>query len=101
MQVADRLRRIPGVESATFAGWALLTGNRWTGTVRVPGRAPESRSPYFLDVSAGFFETMRIGWIDGRDFRAGDAPPRVGGHGEPLGGIGLGNEGFARAFFER
>ena len=100
MQVAGQLRHTPGVESAAFAGWALLTGNRWTGSVRVPGQAVEPRAPYMLDVSPGFFETMRIPLIDGRDFRPGDAPPRLQGLGQPLAGVGIVNEAFARTFFD-
>ncbi len=99
-QVADRLRQTPGVESTAFAMWAPLTGNHWTGTVRVPGRAEEPRSPYFLSVSPGYFSTMGIGWIDGRDFRPGDGQPKLKGETELVGGAGIVNEAFARAYFD-
>ena len=99
MQVARHLRETPSVESVSLASWALLTGNRWTGRVRVPGHALEVRSPYFLDVSPGFFETMQIGFIDGRDFRAGDVPPQVLDHDKPIAGTGIVNEAFARVYF--
>jgi len=99
MQVARHLRETPGVDSVSLAGWALLTDNRWTGRVRVAGRAMEVRSPYFLDVSPGFFETMKIGFIDGRDFRAGDVQPRVMDHDQPIAGVGIVNEAFARVYF--
>jgi putative ABC transport system permease protein len=98
-QVADHVRRTPGVESVALSGWAPLTGNRWTGAVRVGGHALEARAPYFLDVSPAFFETMRIGLVDGRDFRAGDAPPRMNAQGQPLAGVGIVNEAFARVYF--
>jgi len=100
MQVADRLRRLPGVESVSLAGWALLTGNRWTATVRVPGHAVELRSPYFLDVSPGFFETMRIALTGGRDLRPGDIPPQLKPSGELLAGVGIVNKAFARIYFD-
>ncbi len=100
MELSNQLRQTPGVESVALAGWALLTGNRWTGSVRVPGRAVEARGPYMLDVSPGFFGTMRIALIDGRDFRAGDAPPRLQGLGQPLAGVGIVNEAFARTYFD-
>ena len=99
MQVADRLRETPGVQCVSLAGWPLLSRNRWTVDVRVPGHAVEARSPYFLDVSPGFFETMRIGLIDGRDFRPGDVPPRLKGSTQPLPGAGIVNEAFARTYF--
>ena len=100
MQVADHLRQTPGVESVSLSGWALLTGNRWTGSVRVPGRTVVPPSPYFLDASPGFFETMRIARIDGRDFRPGDAPPRLTEPAQPLAGVGIVNEAFARTYFD-
>ncbi len=99
MQVADRFHDTPGVKSVALAGWPLLSGNRWTTDVRVPGHAIEPRSPYVLDVSPGFFETMRIGQIDGRDLRPGDLPPRLSSSGQPLTGVGIVNEAFARAYF--
>jgi putative ABC transport system permease protein len=99
MQVVDRLRETPGVQSVSLAGWPLLSRNRWAVDVRVPGHAVEPRSPYFLDVSPGFFETMRIGLIDGRDFRPGDVPPRLKGSTQPLPGAGIANEAFARTYF--
>jgi predicted permease len=99
-QVADHLRQTPGVESVALSGWALLTGNRWVCSVVVAGRAAEARSPYFLDVSPGFFETMQIGWIDGRDFRPGDVPPRTKEQNLPLAGVGIVNEAFARIYFD-
>jgi putative ABC transport system permease protein len=99
LQVAEHLRQTPGVESASLAGWAPLSGNRWTSAVRVPGHAPQAQSPYMLDVSPGFFETMQIGFIDGRDFRPGDLPARLKEQ-IPLPGTGIVNEAFARTYFD-
>jgi hypothetical protein len=99
MQIADRLRDTPGVQSIALAGWPLLSRNRWTTEVRVPGHALEPHSPYVLDVSPDFFETMRIGQINGRDFRPGDLPPRLSSSGQALTGAGVVNEAFARAYF--
>jgi predicted permease len=97
-QVANHLRQLPGVESVAVAGWALLTGNRWTVSVQTGGQ-PSPMSPLALDVSPGFFETMQIGWLDGRDFRPGDRPPGLGQKGEPLAGVAVVNQAFARYFF--
>jgi putative ABC transport system permease protein len=97
-ELAERLRQIPGVESASLSGWPLLSQDTWTRTVRVPGRPLEPRSPYFLDVSPNFFETMRISWIGGRDFRPGDAFARLSG-GKPQAGVGIVNQAFARTYF--
>ncbi len=100
MQMVDRLRETPGVEAAALANWALLTRNRWTGAVRVPGRPIEARPTCCMAVSPGFFETMRIGLIDGRDFRRGDIPPHLENRNQPVGGVGIVNEAFSRAYFD-
>ncbi|HXR77442.1 MAG TPA: ADOP family duplicated permease [Bryobacteraceae bacterium] len=101
MQMADQLHGTPGVQSAALAGWPLLSRNRWTEMgVRVPGKLTEGRPSYVLDVSPGFFETMRIDQIDGRDFRRGDLPPRLGASTQPLPGVGIVNEAFARVYFK-
>src|SRR5439155_17801258 len=100
MQVADELRQTPGVEAVSLAGWPLLSGNGWTSNVRVPGRALEARSPYFLNVSPGFFETMRIAMLDGRDFRPGDIAPHLSGPGKAVPGVGIVNETFALTYFD-
>ena len=98
-QVADRLRGTPGVESVAFAGWPLMSGNGWSMTARVPGGAVEPRSSQVLDVSPGFLETMKIELIAGRDFRPGDTQPRVDDKGQPVPGVAIVNETFARAYF--
>ncbi len=98
MEVADRLRETPGVQSVALSGWALLT-DRGSAEVRLPGHAVEARPPYALDISPAFFETMRIGRTDGRDFRLGDLPPRLSAAGQPLPGVAIVNEAFARVYF--
>ncbi len=99
MQVADRLRSTPGVQSVALAGWPLLSRNRWTTDVRVHGHPVKAHSAYVLDVSPDFFATMRISMIDGRDFRLGDLPPGFIDTAKPLLGVGIVNEAFARAYF--
>ncbi len=97
-QVADRLRSIRGVQSVALAGWPLLSRNRWRTEVRIPGHRAEANSPYVLGVSPGFFETMRIGFIRGHDFRPGDLPPRTTNSGQRLPGVGIVNEAFGRTY---
>jgi len=97
MQAADRLRSTPGVQSVALAGWPLLSRNRWTTDVRVPGRNVEAHSAYVLDVSPGFFARMHIAMIGGRDFWLGD---RFSGTVRPLRRVGIVNEAFARAYID-
>jgi predicted permease len=98
--IADRLREMPGVVSATASGWPLLSNNHWTAAVRLPGRAEETKPPYFLGVTPGFFNTMRIPLISGRDFRGGDETPRLDAQNQAVAGIGIVNEMFARVYFQ-
>ena len=98
-QAVDELHSAPGVLSVAFSGWPLLSGNRWTGEVRLPGRAPESQGPYMLDVSPNYFATMGISLIAGRDLRPSDKQPDVNAAGEPVAGAGIVNEAFARTYF--
>jgi putative ABC transport system permease protein len=97
--VTDHLRQVPGVEAAAFAGWAPLSGNRWRAAVRVDGGRFEGSSPYFLEVAPAYFDTLRIDIVRGRDFRAGDPQSRLGPQQQPLAGLGIGNEAFARRYF--
>jgi hypothetical protein len=83
-----------------MAGWALMSESRWSGMVFVNGRPADTRPAYLLDVSPGFFETMRIGLVDGRDFRPGDRAPTVDPQNQPIPGIGIVNETFARIYFD-
>ena len=69
-----KLRGVPGVESVAMAGWPLLDGNGWNGFIWVNGQPTEVLA-YFLSVSPGFFDTMRIPFFQGRDFRADESFP--------------------------
>ena len=98
--VAEQVGRLPGVGSASAAGWAPLSRNRWRAPVLVAGRAPQANSPYFVEVSPGYFETLQIPLIEGRDFRPGDLAPRTSERDAPRNGIGIVNEAFARVYFD-
>jgi len=98
-QVEERLRSVPGVESVTLASWPLISRNRWSATVRVPGKEPEARSPYFLQVMPGFLAAMKIRLVSGREFRLGDQPPSMDEGKEPRAGVAIVNEAFARTYF--
>jgi putative ABC transport system permease protein len=94
-ELLDRLRRMPGVESAGTSGLVLLGGATSpviSAPVRVAGHGAERTRPQFLPVSPGFFSAMQIPLLAGRDFTAGDseaaAPQAV-----------IVNQFFAREFF--
>jgi len=89
-QVAEHLRTVPGVEAVALAGWPLLDGNGWNGFISVNGAPPGPDLAYYLAVSPGWVGTMRIPFIDGRDFRPGETAP----------GVAIVNETFAKEFFK-
>jgi predicted permease len=91
-QVADHLRSLSGVEDAAVAGWALMSGTGWNGSVWANGHSPETDKdvPWFLGVSPAWFETMKIPLLDGRPFNRTDTFP----------GVAIVNETFARRYFE-
>lgn len=75
-QTADALRSVPGVEKVALSGWPLLDGNGWNGFIWVNGVSTETLG-YYLAVTPGWLNTMKISLIDGRDFRPDDAFPNV------------------------
>ncbi len=89
-QVRQHLQSVSGVESVALCGWALMTGNGWSDAVWVNGRPPNNEEAYFLAVSPGWFETMRIPLLDGRDFVPQDT----------FAGTVIVNQAFARRYFE-
>lgn len=93
------LSQTPGVNSVALAAWAPLSGNRWTGQVRVDGRTFEGGSPFFLDVSSGYFRTLGLELLGGRDFGRDDVPPAVTDNKKARAGVAIVNEAFARVYF--
>jgi putative ABC transport system permease protein len=76
-QAADDLASVPGVEKATLAWWPLMSGTMRNNFISVNGAAPGDVLAFFLGISPGWLETMKIPLIDGRDFRESDASPNV------------------------
>ena len=89
-QVADHLRGVPGVERVSQAGWPLLKGIGWNDSISVNGGPPSVDLAYFLNVSPGWLETMKIPLLEGRDFRESDSYPQAA----------IVNETFARKFLQ-
>ena len=69
------IRALPGVKSAGFASVALLSGNEWDSTMSVEGHKAndgEDMQAFMNSLSPGYFETMGIPLLEGRDFDSGD-----------------------------
>ena len=85
----ERIQRLPGVASAGFSGVSLLTGGSWNSTMTIEGDAarPGDRVvTHNNPISPGYFTTMGMKIVAGRDFDARDekmealprnAPPAV------------------------
>jgi predicted permease len=70
-QLLDRLRSSPGVKSAAIATVSLLSGGEWDSCTAVEGHRAadgEDMQAFMNAVSPGYFETMQIPLLEGRDF---------------------------------
>jgi predicted permease len=75
-QVLDRVSATPGVAGMAFAQMGLLEGNEWDSSMSVEGyeaKPGESMNPFCNAVSPGYFKTLSIPLIAGRDFDDRDA----------------------------
>jgi len=88
-QMAAALGNVPGVQRTALEDWPLMSGNQQNELISVHGEAPSQTLAFFLAVSPGWLDTMRIPLVDGRDFRDTDVTPSVA----------LVNEAFVKTFF--
>jgi predicted permease len=75
-QLLDRLRAAPGVTSTAMAAVPILAGDEWDSSIGVEGHQAkdgEDMQAWMNAVSPGYFEAMRIPFLEGRDFRRGEA----------------------------
>ncbi|MGH9159007.1 MAG: ABC transporter permease [Vicinamibacteraceae bacterium] len=73
----DRLRSAPGVKSAALASVPILSGDEWDSTMSVEGHRAkdgEDMQAFMNALSPGYFETMEIPILGGRDFTRLDVP---------------------------
>lgn len=93
-ELQDRLAALPGVRSASTALLPLMTDSNWGMTVQVDGyqaKEGEDLNPGVNAVGPGFFTTMEIPLVAGREFTAQDVA------GAPA--VAVVNETFARYFW--
>jgi predicted permease len=104
-RVAERMTQIPGVEAASVARVAVLTGSGRTTTIAIEGRAdsgdrsqsensaggPASNEARANVVGPDFFRTLGIPLVRGRDFNAADT--------ETHPAVVIVNETMARQYF--
>ncbi len=89
----ERLRQLPGVESAAATSDLPLEGTGYTSDFAVAGRGPDDYGTEVLhrEVTPGYFHTMRVPLLRGRAFTAADRLGSVP--------VVLINEALARKFF--
>jgi predicted permease len=71
----DRVRALPGVQSASAAAIGMLADDWWSTDVTLDGgvKSPDALDPNFNLVSAGYLSTLRIPLLAGRDFSMADS----------------------------
>jgi predicted permease len=89
-QMSERLRAVAGVQSVALEAWPLMSGTMHNDRISVTNAPPSEVLAFFLAVSPGWLDTMKIPLISGRDFRDGDANPSVA----------IVNEMFAKQYFD-
>jgi predicted permease len=94
-RIQEELRAMPDVSYASAADVALMTGSAFGNTLSVEGyeaKEGESTNSYFNSVAPGFFATLGIPLVAGRDLVESDVleTPKVA----------VVNEVFARDFFK-
>jgi predicted permease len=88
-QVGEQLRSVPGVERVALADRALLGGYASNDYIAVNGGPPIEILAFFLRVSPGWVDEMKIPFVDGRDFLPSETSP----------GAAIVNETFAKTYF--
>jgi predicted permease len=88
-QVAEHLRGVPGVESVAMTVWPMMSGESWVNDISIHGAPPSEVFCDFLSVSPGWFDEMKIPFLDGRDFRAEETYPPAA----------IVNQSFANQYF--
>jgi len=71
----EHLRTAAGVKSAAMAVVPILSGDEWDSSTAVEGHTfadGEDQQAFMNAFSPGYFETMRIPLLEGRDFRLSD-----------------------------
>jgi putative ABC transport system permease protein len=74
-EIVERLRGVPGVQSASSSVMTPIGRGQWDSTVSPEGYRPNGKDDtlvYFNRVSPGYFATMRQPLLLGRDFSAHD-----------------------------
>ncbi len=90
--LAERLQGMPGNEAAALAIIPVLTGDEWDQSYTVEGGKPgQNIDPHMNFISPGYFKTLDVPMLAGRDFRTDDTLAS--------GKVAIVNEKFAKKYF--
>jgi putative ABC transport system permease protein len=64
----ERIRALPGMDSAADAGIVPISGNGWNENLFIEGDENRKGMSFFNRVSPDYFKTMRTALLAGRDF---------------------------------
>jgi predicted permease len=105
-QLVDRMKTQGGVNDVAFAAMGVLEGNQWDSTITVEGydaKLGENMNPFCNAVSPGYFRTMGVPFVAGRDFDQRDAvviqPPDPTAPGASTFRVAIVNESFAKHYY--
>jgi putative ABC transport system permease protein len=91
-ELLEDVQRLPGVVSASLSTHTPLSGSVWSEPAVPAGQPiPERDNAYFIGAGPGFFGTMRIPLLSGREFTNRDSADSSG--------VALVNEVFAQRHF--
>jgi predicted permease len=106
-RLTDELAATPGVQSVSLASLRILEENEWDSSMTAEGysaRADQSPEPYMNAISPGYFATLGVPILQGRDFTIKDTQTVSHGHPEdgPFDHVPakvIINDAFARKYF--
>jgi predicted permease len=91
----ERLGSAPGVKSAAMVAVPILSGSEWDSYMSVEGHRAadgEDMQAFMNALSPGYFKTMQIPFLEGRDFTRMDYKPNSN--------VAIVNRRFAEHFFK-
>jgi predicted permease len=94
-RLLERLNSAPGVKSAGLAAVPILAGTEWDNSMSVEGHRAadgEDMQAFMNALSPGYFATMKIPILEGRDFVRADYKPNSN--------VAIVNRRFAEHFFK-
>ncbi len=94
-QLKEQLDQVPGIQSSSLAVMRVLDESEWDSWVTVEGyqaAAGEWVDPHMNFLAPGYFDTLGVPFLEGRDFRYTDSKDTAK--------VAIVNEKFAKRYFQ-